>query len=124
MSTRLSSPVAAAMLLAGVAVLDAVQGLGVRWPEPQARAGSTAAQRVPLSTGARLALARCREQVANIHDVHWAAACANPADSTARDDSPDCTLPDLVASKLNRERSLAEQQCLAEAARIAEAPAQ
>lgn len=39
----------------------------------------------------RVALQRCREHMALVHDVHWAAACMG---GNAEDDSPSCTPPD------------------------------
>src|SRR5690242_11220442 len=62
---------------------------------------------------ARVALERCLEQVATVHDVYWAAACMQTAD-----DWPDCTLPTEKARPLNAARAADDQRCMAEAAQL------
>lgn len=111
---------AAALLLAGIAVLNALLGAG---PSRFLMPSNSDAGMAPPALGgnARMVLERCRENVAMIHDVHWAFACmANARDAKASgadtaDDSPECTLPDDRAVGLNAARSSAENQCMAEA---------
>jgi hypothetical protein len=96
----------------------------------------------PPGSSARSRLDWCGEQVAMIHDVHWASACellarerqarhaaclrekpaaGCEAELEPPDDSPDCTLPDRRALALNQARARAEQQCIDEAAASANA---
>jgi hypothetical protein len=112
MRIRLDATTAAAVLLSGVALLNAVNG-GVAPVFPPGLLPEQAARsRMPLSEFERLALESCYENVTIIHDVHWAAACmTNPGD-----DSSDCTLPDERAGRLNAARWAAEDRCVDEAA--------
>ena len=112
MRLHFSPTTQAALLLVGLAVLQA--GLG-RLPARPAPAPEPAARAAALLPGERQALQRCREDVAIIHDVHWAAACmANPDD-----DSAECTLPDDRAAALNFARAAAEERCVKETVRVA-----
>ena len=138
MHIRLNATHPTALMLAGVAVLVVVLLASRGRPVP-AESPPTAG---PLGTQGLLALERCRHNVTIIHDVHWAAACesnarevqarlaqchgevasgggGHPASCQAMeppDDLPDCTLPPNRAFALNNARSLAENQCLDEAA--------
>jgi hypothetical protein len=109
MHMHFSATTQAGLLLAGLALLDAVTG---RWPAvvpPQA--AQEPGRIAMLAPDGRIALQHCRAHVAIIHDVHWAAAClGNP-----RDDSPECTLPDERAAPLNLARARAEERCFHEA---------
>lgn len=130
---------AAALLLVGLAVLDA--GVGA-WREGPAHGLAPAVSRQalpPPGSTARNRLDWCGEQVAMIHDVYWASACELVArEQQARraaclrepsgaeceatpappDDSADCTLPELRALALNQARAKAEQQCIDEASAL------
>jgi hypothetical protein len=127
---------AAAMLLAGLALLHAAIDVATSRP---VRASIEAApmRRLPaVGTSERKTLDWCLHNVAMIHDVYWASACTTEADAqdgrrTAclhsasapdcvlagdpPDDSPDCTLPEERARLLNAARAQAEQQCIDEA---------
>lgn len=115
---------AAAILLAGMALLHGVLGgsggasllrtaEAPSLPAPGSRAGQT--------------LEWCRSNVTIIHDVYWASACSVVAeeqrrlhpDAAAPDGSPDCTLPDERARLLNAARANAEEQCVQEAVAMA-----
>jgi hypothetical protein len=100
MRVRFSATTGAALLLAGMAVLHASLG----------RSPTVLPPGRPQAAVNWMALLRCEEQVANIHDVHWAAACmAN------EDDSAECTLPDERAGPLNMARAKAEARCVIDA---------
>lgn len=107
MLDRLAPSAATPTLLAGVAVLAL------------ALAGARRDSAPPPSPAARpsLALERCLENVAIIHDVYWAAACSTYAQEQRAakhfdaDDSVDCTLPDARAAVLNKARAADEAQC-------------
>jgi len=107
MRTRDHADTAAAILLVAVAVL-------FRWsgdaPAPEALRTAAAPALPPPGSNARERFEWCRENVAIIHDLYWASACAGSAD-----DSADCMLPDNRARTLNEARARAEQQCLVDA---------
>lgn len=117
MRMLLGDRTAAGLMLAGIAVLDALGGGSWRPPAPPT---------VPLAlpSAGQLAVERCRDHVTIIHDVHWAAACMTLAEEQmaaglfapdAVDDSPECNLPPQRAESINAERAAAEDRCLAEA---------
>jgi hypothetical protein len=140
MHIRPNATIAAAILLAAIAA-SVSTGVGQREIQP---ADETGALLAALGTSGRSALQQCRENVAIIQDVHWAAACmANAAEVNAKraaclgeeppqgatvtpgpcesaleppDDSPECTLPDARAFALNAARTAGENRCLDEAA--------
>jgi len=138
MHIRPNATIAAAILLAAIAT-SVVTNFGKREIQP---ADETAGLLAALGTSGRSALQQCRENVAIIQDVHWAAACmANAAEVNAKraaclgeeppqgatpgpcesaleppDDSPECTLPDARAFALNAARTAGENRCLDEAA--------
>src|SRR5687768_9786035 len=70
MHIRRNATIAVAIVLGAVAVL--VVGSGVR---SVLSARQTASVPAAISSAGRSALAHCRDNVAIIHDVHWAAAC-------------------------------------------------
>ena len=100
MRLHLSATTGAALLLAGMALIHA-------W---SARSPAGLPHAAPQAVVNRAVLSRCEEHVANIHDVHWAAACMSN-----EDDSPECTLPDERAAVLNMARAKAEARCLLDA---------
>jgi hypothetical protein len=112
---------AAAMLLGGIAVLNAF--MDVATGRPQRVSGAAPMARVLPVAGstARKTMDWCLENVTMIHDVYWASACATEAKEQRApggeppDDSPDCTLPEGRARVLNAARAEAEQQCVDEA---------
>lgn len=99
----------AALLLVGLAMLNAVTTRRPAQDTPVV--AQTHGPVALLATDGRMALRRCREHVAIIHDVHWAAACMG----NLPDDSPECTLPDERAAPLNLARAKAEERCVHEA---------
>ena len=105
---------AAAMLLAGVAALDGTPGSGGAPVAPTVVAPVRQSLPAP-GTQARSALEWCRENVATIHDLYWATACAAAADVGEAEDSTECTLPNERARPLNAARERAEQQCVDDA---------
>jgi hypothetical protein len=125
MQIRHHPATAAAILLGSMAVLHALLGGsgGASLLHPAER---------PLpspATPAGKTLEWCRGNVSIIHDVYWASACsvvaeeqrkATPAPNEAPDGSPDCTLPDDRARSLNLARAKADQQCVEEAAAMAQ----
>lgn len=110
MRVHFSATASAALLLAGMAVVHAWLG----------RSPSVMPPPAPQPIINRAAVLRCEEHVANIHDVHWAAACM-----AQEDDSAECTLPDERAGPLNMARAKAEARCLTDATgeRVAGDPA-
>ncbi|MBC5782622.1 hypothetical protein H8N03_06670 [Ramlibacter sp. USB13] len=114
MRIRHDPATAAAILLVGVAALHGL--LGSRLGPAPAAVAPAARQALPAAgTQARTALEWCRENVAIIHDVHWASACSAAAAAGEAEDSTECTLPDERARPLNVARASAEQQCLDDA---------
>jgi len=105
---------AAAILLAGLAALPGLLG-GRGWPRPASVIAPARPHLPAPGTRARERLEWCRENVAMIHDVYWAAACAAAASPANPDDSPECTLPNERARPLNAARAKAEQKCLDDA---------
>lgn len=130
MHIRPNATIAAAILLAAIAASVATS-TGKREVQPADEAGRLLAA---LGASGRSALQQCRESVAIIQDVHWAAACmAIAAEVNAKraeclrkeackptleppDDSPECTLPEARAFALNAARTAGENRCLDEAA--------
>ena len=105
---------AAVILLAGMAASYGL--LGSRHAAVPATALAPVRQSLPApGTQARSALDWCHENVAIIHDLYWATACAAAADVGEAEDSTECTLPYERARPLNAARERAEQQCLDEA---------
>ena len=97
-----------AILLVGVAVLSAWWGHGL----PRPKLPMPVQEVLPAQgTTARAKFEWCREHVALVHDLYWASACGR----MTGDDSPDCTLPNEQAGRLNAARASAERQCLEEA---------
>ena len=139
MHIRPNATIAAAILLAAIG-LSVGTHVGKREIQP---AGETGKLLAALGSSGQSALQQCRENVAIIQDVHWAAACmANAAEVSAKraeclreepvpgttapsgceaaleppDDSPECTLPEARAFALNLARTAGENRCLDEAA--------
>jgi hypothetical protein len=109
---------AAAILLAALVAVHQLLGGAGGWPRG-ASLHAPVHQALPApGSSAGKTLAWCRENVAIIHDVYWASACA-AASGEAADNSADCTLPDDRAGALNLARAKAEQQCMEEAAAAA-----
>jgi hypothetical protein len=120
MHIRTRPEVSAAILLGGVAVLNALLGGSGRTPLLQP---PELALPAPGSEAGKT-LTWCRGNVAIIHDMYWASACSVVAQEQrqrgeAGDDSPECTLPHDRAWSLNTARAKAEQQCLEEATAMA-----
>jgi hypothetical protein len=142
MHIRPNATIPAAILLAAIAV-----SLGTDISKQGIQAENKAGRLLAaLDNTGQSALQQCREHVAIIHDVHWAAACmANAAEVNMKrseclreepvqggaspsgpcepgleppDDSPECTLPDARAFALNAARTAGDSRCLEEAAAL------
>ena len=61
----------------------------------------------------RAIVEHCRRAAELLYDVTWAATCTALAKKNAGDDSPDCTLPDADAAKVNAILQAEETRCLA-----------
>ena len=105
---------AAAILLAGTVALPGLLGHH-HWPAPTPAAAPVQQLLPAPGTRVRTALEWCRENVAIIHDVYWASACAVAAKAGEGEDSTDCTLSYERARPLNAARAVAEERCVDEA---------